>query len=356
MSGYASTSPALNRPTEADGTQVSDVRSLGGKNFVDEQNRMPAFLALAKLTGGVYAENQGGMSVERALAAAGLDFTVALHEYETPVGDQRVPGVKKMRSVIATHPDGHLEDLGIAGKGYQPVQPIAAAQFGQAVLDEGGATVVASAGYGDPQGSRMYLALKMPDGLLVGGADPHDLYLTIGNSYNRETGLWGCVAPIRIECTNQAAGIFGRCANRFTLRHTGDMQTKVSEVQHALRITGTFAEQYKIAAEQMLAEPMIGREIDDFLAKLLPTPADVKTERGADAWVDKRRHVRTIITSGENNQFGRGTRYAAYQGAAEYADHHSKANSQLTRYTRLVDGGHVEDIKVRAASLLLAGL
>lgn len=343
---------SLALPTDTDGTQHGTITTA----VRDSDGRIPAFLALARLTGGVYAENQGGMSVERALTAAGLDFTVALHQYETQVGDQRVPGVAKMRSVIATHRGGRLEDLGVAGQGYQPVQPHQAAQFGQAVLEEGGATVVAAAGYGDPVGSRMFLALKMPEGLMIGGQDPHDLYLTIGNSFNRETGLWGCVAPIRLRCTNQYAATFGRYANRFILRHTGDMQGKVSEVQHALEMTGGFAEQYRLAAEKMLATPMVGAEIDEFLEKLLATPARITTERGAENWAVKRREVRTLITDGANNEFGRDTRYATYQGVAEWADWLSKANSPLGRYTRMVDGGEIENIKIRANEMLLSGI
>lgn len=356
MSGYTTTNPVAPRPTDSDGVQVSDVSSFPGKNYADFTKRMPAFLALARQTGGVYAEDQGGMSVDRALDAAGLNFTVSLHEYETRVGDQLVPGVEKMRSVIATHPDGRLEALGLAGKGWQAVQPHQAAAFGQAVLEEGGATIAAAAGYGEPRGSRMYLALKMPEGIKVGGVDVHDLYLTIGNSFNRETGLWGCVAPIRIECTNQGAGIFGKFANRFILRHTGDMEGKVSGVHHALDMTGGFAEAYKAAAELMLGEPMIGMEIDAFLEKVLPTPKSVVTDRGADNWDRKRNEVRTIIAGGDRNTVGRGTRYAAYQGVTEWADHISKANSQMSRNMRLVDGGEVENIKIRAASLLLAAL
>ena len=367
MSGYATRSPVVERGTDDAGTTTSDMLALpsGQNHSARGPERLPAFLALAKQTGGVYAENQAGMTVEQALTAADLDFTVSLHEFGTMLEDPSsnnlapttwVPGVDKMRNVIATSRKGRRRSMGVAGKGYKPVQPRQAAQFGQAVLEEGGATVVAAAGYGDPQGSRMYLALKMPEGIKVGGQDAHDLYLTIGNSFNRETGLWGCVAPIRIACTNQAAATFGKFSNRFILRHTGDMEGKVSEVQYALKLTNGFAEQYALFAEKMLGQRMFGTEIDNFLEKVLATPARVATDRGEEQWADRRREVKTIITSGDNNEFGRGTRYAAYQGVAEWADWRSKANTDLGRYTRLVDGGEVENIKIRAASLLMSGV
>lgn len=365
MTRYATEDPVVERETDDAGTTVSDVRPLGAWTdyAARASDRIPAFLALAKLTGGVLATNDEGMTVERALERAGLDFLVELHPFASnlpiegePAAFDVVPGVEKMRSVIARHRGGRLQSLGVAGRRYKPVQPIQAGTFGQAVMEEGGANIVAAGAYGDPIGSRMYLAFKMPNALMIGGQDAHDLYLTVGNSWNRETGLWGCVAPIRIRCTNQAAGIFGRRSNRFILRHTGEMDVKVSEVQQALEITGTFSQEYAAAAERLLGADMLAGELDAFLEELLPTPPTVKTERGADGWENKRRQVRTIITNGERNDFGRGTRYAALQGAYEWADWFSKANSDLNRFTRMVDGGEIEEIKIRASRLLMANL
>lgn len=365
MGGYTNTSPITDAHTETDGTTVAQVAAIPrGDNYnAPGTTRLPAFLGLAKLTGGVYAENTTtGMTVERALESAGLNFAVTKHEFGSNIHDRKatgvlpytwVPGANKLRNIIATWPDGRMQSMGVSGSGYQVVQPHDAATFGQAVLEEGGATVVASAGYGDPQGSRMYLALKMPEGIQVGGEDPHDLYLTIGNSFNRETGLWGCVAPIRVKCTNQAAMTFGALSNRFIIRHTGDITSKVNEVQRALDMTGTFSQAYAAAAELMLATPMAGREVDEFLNRLMPTPTTVTTARGEDSWDDRRRSIRNLITDGEYNAFGRGTRYAAYQGVAEWADHYFKASSQLSRYARMVDGGKVEELKTAAGELLM---
>lgn len=341
-----------NDTTDADGTRSFDVKSFDGWRT----GRVPAFIGLAKETGGFYVENTGGLTIEDALKRAGLDFTVALHEFHATVGDKQVPGPKRLRTVVGTWENGDQAALGVAGKGYRPVQPIQAAQFGQAVLDEGGANIVAAAKYGDPHGARMFLALKMPEGLMIGGNDPHDLYLTLGNSFNRETGLWGCVAPIRLACTNQTTATFYRAQHRFAIRHTGQMEYRITDVRQALDMTGTFAEQYAKAAEAMLAEPMGKTDVDAFLEKLLATPDTVKTERGEENWSAKRNAVRTIILNGENNEFGRGTRYAAYQGVTEWADHLKPAHSNAGRYARLVDGGETENLKVRAGALLMAGL
>jgi hypothetical protein len=192
---------------------------------------------------------------------------------------------------------------------------------------------------------------------MIGGEDPYDLYLGIGNSWNRSTGLWAVTAPVRIDCTNQGAAIFGGLSNRFSVRHTADVANKVTEVQRALELTGTFSTRYAEFAEKLLGEPMSpGAEVDEFLEKLMPTPRTLKTVRGEENWAGRRGAIAHIIRNGENNTVGRGTRYAAYNGVVEWVDHLSTARTPAVRATRLIDGGHHEQIKYDAAELLLSGV
>lgn len=350
---YAEHAPIAGGDTDDNGTTTVVAR----QSTRDEDRRLPAFLALARSNGGLYVENPGGMTVPDALVAAGLDFTVTKHgPLSVPVDGGTLSGLDKKLATVATWADGRQQMLGVVGKGYPIAQPLQVGDFGQVVIEEGGGNVAAVASYGDPRGSRMYLALKLPEGLKVGGVDPYDLYLTLGNSWNGETSLWGCVAPIRLDCTNQGAATFGKLANRFMIRHTGDLETKVREVYRVLEITGRFSELFAAAAEKMLGEPMAGREIDAFLERLMPTPRTVKTERGEQQWASRRGTIGTLIRHGEHTTVGRGTRYAAYNGVTEWVDHMSAASSPAKRWTRLVDGGDYERLKVDAAHLLLAGV
>lgn len=348
--------PIAGAATTDDGVQVVDL----GFRTRDQHRRLPSVLALARHTGGLYAEQLAGMTVPRALQAAELDFTVAKHgPISVPVGDVQVQGLPKLMSTVAVWPEGSGKPaslLGVVGKNYPVAQPMQAAEFGQVLLDEGGATVAAVCAYGEPRGSKMVMAFKLPEGIKVGGEDPYDVYLFVGNSFNRETSLWGCVAPIRIECTNQAAATFGQYACRFLIPHRGDMEGKVADARKTLEITGTFTQEYAKAAEQMLGTPMAGAEVEEFLRELFPTPADIKTDRGEDAWDARRHQIGTVIRSGERNTVGRGTRYAAYNGVVEWVDHYAPATSPTRRAARLVDGGTAERVKVDAVRLLLADL
>jgi hypothetical protein len=156
MTTYSIPAPlaGTNVTTGQDGVTTAD---LHGQNLQDAERRLPAFLALAKYTGGRYAEQIDGMTVPQALAAAGLDFTVIKHDgVGVKVDGEYISGLPKMRGTVAHYPDNRDPLLlGFVGQGYEVVQPVAAAEFGQAVLEEGGATVVAIGAYGEPTGSRM---------------------------------------------------------------------------------------------------------------------------------------------------------------------------------------------------------
>ncbi len=365
----------------ATGTEVREIDA--GETIRDAAGRIPAFGALARATGGLYAENGLGMTVPEALAAAGLNFVVRKHgplgvtipsgEYiqlgdgdlsdwtdgdgDDPVETEQIDGLRHLRATVATwpgQPDRRPVMLGVVGKTYPVVQPTEAAEFAQQIVEQGGGNVVAICAYGEPRGSRMVMAVKLPDGLLIGGEDRHDLYAVVGNSWDRSSALWGCAAPIRLECTNQVAATFGRLSSRFTIPHRGDMTIKVDEAQRALEITGTFAEVYAKQAEEMLKTSLAGDAVDRFVEALFPTPSGLKVQ-GVLNWVHRRAYIADVIRGGEHNTVGRGTAYAAYHGVVYYLDHLKPANTVRGRASRVVDGsGGIDRLKQRAAQYALA--
>lgn len=344
--------PLTTAETDTDGTSTTTL----DHGVRDTHHRLPSVVALARYSGGIYVENAGGLTISDALTRAGLDFTVSKHG---PIGVQlsdggpMITGLPRTAATVATAPGRDPLILGTVGVNYEVVQPDQAAEYGQAILDEGGATVVAACGYGDPTGSRMVLGLRLPEGLKVGGEDPYDLYLFVGNSWNGTTGLWGCVAPIRLACTNQAAATFGHLSNRFSIRHTGSLTDRVEAARSALKISNTFTDHYAAFAAGLLRTKMSNGSIANFIDELLPTPETVKGSRGLDNWDLRRSALYRIITADETNAFGRGTAYGVYQGVVEWADHYSGAKSPASRAARLVDGGdYFERLKIRAAAML----
>lgn len=368
MSRYTERDPLTAATTSADGTLTAAVDALGpNTHYMPRTGRFPAFIGLAKATGGLYVENtQGTLDPEGMLADAGLDFTVDFGAVQTTVID--ADGVETLtsdtrRATVATWParpdrPARRSILGVVGNDYTIMQNQTIRDLGVAFASETGAGGVAAGAYGNPIGSRVYLAFKLPEGLDIGG-DRHDLYMTFGTSHDGGTSLWGTLAPIRLACTNQVSATFGRLANKFVIRHTGDMAGKLKAVHDVLVHNDAWTARWRSACDTMLETRLSSGDVDKFLTTLMPTPASVRTEHGARVWEDRRAAIASLARSADTCQFGRGTAYSLYQAVAEWADHVRPArgdNPDRVRYARIIDGAEAgEHYKDRAAQLLLAG-
>lgn len=366
MTEYTRNNPVTETGASADGTVTAEVAALGRKTEFLSRNdrRLPAFAGLAKTTGGFYAENQGGMTLPEAMRFAQMNYEV---EFQSPIEVTEITaeGVTKTtypgrgtRAVWEGNPQP--VGLGIVGDRYQLVQPREAGELGEQLMQASGATVVAAGIYGRPRGSQTYLAFKLPETLTIGGknGDEHDLYLTILNSFNGTSGLIGLFAPIRLACTNMTTATFGKgVQNRFTIRHSGDIEKKKLAAMEALGVAQEWTAIWKEQAEVLLKKSMTDKALDRFLVELLGINEQDTTSRAAQAKLNQRLTMKQIITQSDTCEFGRGTAYAALQGAQEWADWFSgtKASGELgdiTRYTRTLNGGATEKLKLRAASLL----
>lgn len=363
MAEYTKSSPVVEQGVDANGTVTAEVSELGRKQFIAQRGkRIPAFVGLAKATGGFYAENQRGMTLTEAMAVAQMNFEVG---FQSPIEVTEITseGVTK-----TTYPgrgtrafwEGNPQPvgMGIVGDRYQLVQPREAGELGEQLMKASGATVIAAGIYGKPRGSQTYLAFKLPGGLTIGGSDRHDLYMTILNSYNGASGLTGLFAPIRLDCTNQTTATFGKgVANRFTIRHSGDIEKKKLAALEALGVAEEWAAIWKVKAEELLATPMVGADLDRYLTKLVGLQETDKPSSSTQAKLNQRLAMTQIITQSDTCEFGRGTAYAALQGAQEWADWYTGTKQpgelgDITRYTRILNGTNTEKIKLRAASLL----
>lgn len=372
MAGYTSRSPQGEETLYADGVVVSQV----SKSRHDHIGRVPPFVGLARRNGGVYAENMQGMDLDRALQAAGLDFRVVVG---TTYGKASLPepmltteGVlselvledKRHKSTIGIWPDGRGVVFGQPRKRYQIVQPGECAELGQAVLGMGH-QLVAAGSYGVPLGSSMYLAFHVGT-VTVGGVDKHDMYAHLINSFDGHGGLKLAFAPIRFACTNQTTMTFGRHSQVRVIRHMGDMASKMEGLRESLRQTFTWTERFQTAADKLLTAPMGGRELVEFADTVLATPPRVTSAKGDQVWGARRAQFLEVALYAEHNDFGRHTRYGAYNALTSVLDHdmwdapvhHSGGPRRATaRWERMLDGvGDETRLKERAARLLLAGL
>lgn len=354
-------------PLAADAPQTAEVLDRWGGHTMG--GRVPAFLGLAQRTGGIFYENPE--SVADGVRQAGLDFDVKLESLHTSVpepiiGDDgpttiaRTFDLPNHRATVAHYEDGRIVPFGPVGTKYRPIQNTVAAELGQALVDGGDGSLLAIGTYGEPVGARTYMAFDLGD-FTVGGGDPHNLALTITNSHDGSSGLVSLVAPLRLACTNQTSGIFGkRNSARHVIRHTESATGRVAEMRVILGMTRNYVELYQAQSEDLLAHPMSTDDFVEWERDLFGAPDDLANATKHTRTLTEKRDETLIrlYRDSATNEFGRGTAFAAAQSVIEYLDHESLTRGrgrdpEVGRWERIM-AGQTENAKARTWSSLLA--
>ncbi|GAA3118714.1 DUF932 domain-containing protein [Planomonospora alba] len=259
--------------------------------------------------------------------------------------------------IVRTNPvTGSPERLGMVGKDYKIVQNEEVADFLQTLVDESGA--VFDTGGSLNGGRRVFVTMKLPEPLMVGGFDRVDLYLA---AFSRHDG-WGSfttvATPVRVVCANTERAALRDFASMFKVRHTGHIAGRISEAREALKLTWRHGEAFAAEAEKLLSTPMDLKEFREFTGVLLPLAPDAKdlTRKNHETAM---RELEWLFTDAPTNEPIRGTRWAAYNAVTERLDHRSpvvgRREAAVVRAERALLDDHAHSkLKARAFYLLAA--
>lgn len=352
MSSYRTSTLSATAPG-----QVETIEKYAG-NFMGG-GRIPAFMGLAKRTGGVYLENPP--SIAEGIKATGLDFEVRLERVQAlvaqegmspegePVTMHTAIDVPDYRCTTMHYNDGR-QPVPISPwvtSGYQPVQNTEALAVGQEIIAEGFGSLAAIGAWGKPLGSKVYAAFAL-DGMLVGGQDPVGLFLTVTTAHDGNGGLSFRLAPVRFSCTNETPLYFGRRSqargNRvFTRKHTKNVMTDAAlYAQEALELSSVYRETFVAEAEKALDIRVSENKAITYWREVFKVPADPAdwapriTRRAQE-----REDALVSLLNGPTCEFGRGTAWGAFNAATEYMQHLAPVRGRdeaAARQRRLVEG------------------
>lgn len=299
------------------------------------------------------------MTAAEALNRAGLagmnlrkvPLSTALGDHDLAFNDAGLMVPKQYANVATV--DGQPKVLGVVGERYTNFQPEETTDFLDTIVDEGGAHFVAAGALNDHR--KMFAVMKMPSGILVGGEDASDLYLGVTNSFDGSGSLTAWVTGIRLACTNQIRSAMRGAKAKWHLRHTSGIKGKVEDARRSLELTFAWAEEFNGQAEEWLRTPFTDADFRALLDDIEP-----ESESEHEGWVkrqeEKRDTLRYLFNEAETNEFGRGTKYAAFNAFTEYADWYMPIKSDSTgekRATRVLDAASVDAFKDRAVAALV---
>jgi phage/plasmid-like protein (TIGR03299 family) len=272
-----------------------------------------------------------GKTVEQVLKAAHLDgWNVRKIPAMGLLPDGSTIEVPDKWAIIRDNPrTGEVEaNGGTVGNGWTPVQNEEAAEFLQTVVDQSGAIVEAA---GELNGGKdMFVTMRLPETMLVGGRDAIDCHFTAFNNHGGTRSFRAAIGPVRVFCCNQQNAIIKGAASTFTHPHTKGIKAAFEQAREDLQLTVKYLDEFKAAADAMVEAPMDETGFVEFLvAEVLPDRPVLgeRTETGAKAtpraiekWDEEFGTLKHLFTDAETQDNIRGTRWAAYQSLVEYAD------------------------------------
>lgn len=272
--------------------------------------------------------------------------------------------VPEQFATVRTNPvTGRPDVLGVVGRGYTPIQNEEHAALLDALVDESGAHFETA---GSLRGGRqVFLTMKLPTTMQIGGVDPVDLYLVACNSHDGTSAFRLLVSPIRVVCANTQAIAIRRAQSSFSIRHTSGASGQIEQARQALGLTFKYAETFQAQADAMIAQAMTDRQFRELIDAVWHV--DDKADTSAKAGPSKRSQTIAanrrgalvdLWRSSPTAEAIRGTAWGAYQAITEYTDHFApigeKRNPGAARAERAITSANVAAVKTRAFDLLAA--
>lgn len=299
----------------------------------------------------------GLATMEEAIAASGLDWTVAKVPLLAQVNgsSEAIPGY----SATMRESDQHI--LGVVKNGYQVMQNRTLFEFCDALAEADNGAVYETAG-SLFAGKVVWALMKLPENIILkkdgGTILPYFLGLT---SHDGTKALTVRPTPVRVECANTVAMAEARNKAGFVVKHTrlADPMQRILEAQEALGFTFRWYQEFEASANKLIAKRLSAVKLNEFVVSLFPNRKG-EDEVMATRTENRRNAVLALAKNAENLEAVRGTAWAAYNAVAEYADHEityrdtsaKGGQSRADNRAASILDGSAADLKQRALVLL----
>ena len=260
-------------------------------------------------------------------------------------------------ATVRTNPvTGQPEALGVVGASYVPIQNEEHCDLLDALVDESGAHFETA---GSLKGGRqVFITMRLPQTMQVGGLDAVDTYLTACNSHDGSMAFRLMVTPVRVVCANTLAAAIRGARASFSVHHTTGARSQIQAAREALGLTFRYMGALQTEAERMLETTMTDAQFTALVRDLWPV-SEHASPRTRNTATRRSNELAYLWHDADTNAAIRGTRWAAYQTVTEYLDHYTpvgpKRDAIRVRAERAISDA-TNALKSRAfASLAIPG-
>ncbi len=255
--------------------------------------------------GVVTPEDEGLLTVDRALKLSGLDYTVEKRPAYHAVSTGEVDGVPQYEFVEIPNRFVNVRStdqkvLAVVGGAYEPVQNRDGFEFVQTLLDTSDAVIDTAGSLFE--GRRVFMSALMPDTLHLAGED-YEVYMLFTNAHDGSKGMSVSIVTVRVVCRNTEQMALQGAKHTWSVAHRGNVKDKMDEAIESLEMKDRY-----LAAFNTKVQAMIQTELDkDVFAKILTAafPDQKKqTELNVASVLDILEHSATIPDDQRNTAWG----------------------------------------------------
>ena len=267
-----------------------------------------------------------------ALKMSGLDWTVDPKPITLLGENEPIPNAKaNVRSS-----DGKV--LGLVTDRYKVVQNKDAFAFTDELL--GGGDIRYETAGSLASGKRVWMLAKMDSTEICG--DEIEPYLLFTNSHDGTGSVKVCMTPIRVICQNTLTMALRQASRTWSVRHLGDINSKLVEAQNTLFNANQYLENLKEESEKATEIVIARPEFIAYLNAMFPITEKASERQKANNERAKQT-LANIYDSKEDIRKFNGTLYGVINAVADFMPHYQPIRTTKTyqenNMMSIADGG-----------------
>lgn len=246
--------------------------------------------------------------IEEVLESANLNFTVE----KTPlIVDYQGAKVEVPNRSVTVRSD-IKEALGVVSSDYAICQNADAFDFvnyvsGDLKFEKAGMT----------HHGMVYIIAALPEVKVL--SDSFTPHLIFQNSFNGLYPVKVAIAPLRIVCQNQMSIAFVDASNTITLRHSNQLEYKLTAAKATFLETANYMQEFTKQAEKLATKKFSVEQFNCFVYDCLPINADM-TDLQKERIMTARQKIYDAYMNDDNTNF-RGTAWGAINGLSDWLTH-----------------------------------
>lgn len=257
-------------------------------------------------------------------------------------------------AVVRNNPveSGEIDPLGVVGGAYHPIQNEAHAEFLNTLVDESGAHFE-TAGAIDG-GRKVFITMKMPGHMKIGGVDQVDMYLAAINSHDGSLPFTIMVTPVRVVCENTLNLAWGGTDSKVKIRHTRrGGESIVERARKTLDLSFDYLEGFQEEAERLINTTMTQSTFEEIIDEAFGVDLDspVATVTRTSNKIDE---MVRLFADSYTHEGLRDTAWAGLNALTEWNDHFTPVRDNDEQGRRSVKAVMDPFFKNRARDLILA--